>query len=508
MNTHKTIESVEKLSFLGLEVRKEKKTIALCHGVFDLLHPGHFEHFRAASELADIVVVSVTSDKYVNKGPGRPVFNLQTRMKTLSYLNTIDYVVASDFSDASQVLHALKPNFYVKGNDYSDLSSDVTGKIEVEAQIVEAHGGQLVFTNEITSSSTSLINEFMSSFEPEVKNWIQDFKQKHSIDEINSYLNRISELNVGLLGEVIIDVYSDCKALAKSSKDPLLAFHLGETRVYPGGILAIENNCKSWASKVSLFTAVGEDFTSRDLFKNMSVEKENWSVFKSTQNPTIVKHRYVDIDSNTRLFETYEYSQNDYDEKTLSNLQRELKNQELELDLLIVADYGHGLMTKKLVNEITNLIPFIAVNTQANAGNRGFNTITKYQRADLISLNGSELQLELRDTTPNYAKIVPQYMQKMQASFAVLTLGAGGLMVFDKSGDSTLVPAFATKVVDKVGAGDSVLSIASLLARVHAPISIIGFIASIVAAHEVGQLGHKSSLSKVDLKKTVKGMLG
>jgi sugar/nucleoside kinase (ribokinase family) len=122
-------------------------------------------------------------------------------------------------------------------------------------------------------------------------------------------------------------------------------------------------------------------------------------------------------------------------------------------------------------------------------------------------LNGSELQLELRDRNPVYELIVPQYMERLKSSYAVVTLGAKGMMIFSKEG-YTLVPALGSRIVDKVGAGDSVLAIGSILARHGAPIEIIGLVASIVAAHEISQLGHQSSLKIAEIKRAVKGLLG
>jgi bifunctional ADP-heptose synthase (sugar kinase/adenylyltransferase) len=173
----------------------------------------------------------------------------------------------------------------------------------------------------------------------------------------------------------------------------------------------------------------------------------------------------------------------------------------------IVADYGHGLISKNLAKQISSLDKFLAVNTQANAGNRGYNTITKYPRADFLSLNGGELQLELRDRNPDYEYIVPQYMKRLNSKYAVLTRGSKGMMVFSEEG-SSIVPALGRRVLDKVGAGDSVLAIGSILARHDAPIEIIGLISSIVAAHEISQLGHRTSLKISDIKKAVKGLLG
>ena len=59
--------------------KKNGKKVVMCHGVFDLLHLGHIKHFEKAKSLGDILVVSITADKFVNKGPGRPAFNESDR---------------------------------------------------------------------------------------------------------------------------------------------------------------------------------------------------------------------------------------------------------------------------------------------------------------------------------------------------------------------------------------------------------------------------------------------
>ena len=177
-------------------------------------------------------------------------------------------------------------------------------------------------------------------------------------------------------------------------------------------------------------------------------------------------------------------------------------------DVVIVADYGHGLLTEDAIEVLTKLQrPRLCVNTQANAGNRGFNTIQKYPRASLICLNGQELQLELRDSNPDYFQVVPRYMREKNAQYAILTLGAEGLLVFGDNGRVEKVPALSEKAVDRVGAGDAVLALGSLYAAIGAPLKIIGLMASIAASFEINQLGHSKSLPKRDLLKSLKALL-
>jgi rfaE bifunctional protein nucleotidyltransferase chain/domain len=494
----------EDLSIIVDKLRSQGKKIGLSHGVFDLLHPGHIQHFIAAKKEVDFLIVSITSDAFVNKGPGRPIFAENIRISTLSALSAVDYVTISRGKTAEKIIESIRPNIYFKGSDYANASDDPTGKISDEKQIVEKFGGKLHFTDEITSSSSKLINSFLNSAPVEVKNWVQTLKSKYSIVEVENYLQRIENLKVVVIGETIIDQYTKVEALSKSSKDPILAFHLLDTEVYAGGILAIANNCASWTKEVTAISVIAnDDLRPNDIAKLLS---QNIQLKLITSNrPTITKHRYVDIGTNTKLFETYDFNPNPLPDKEVWQIIDAVSSLE-NYDVLLAADYGHGLFTNQLIEHLTEVSPYFCVNTQSNAGNRGYNTITKYSKVDFFSVNSGELRLEMRSQKLNYDLVVPELMSKLSAHQAVLTKGAEGLTVYEHLASSN-APAIATKIVDKVGAGDSVFAISSLLSYVKAPLDIIGLVSSVVASHEVSQFGHRTSMSIGDIKKQVRSLM-
>ena len=130
--------SIERLKEVIAKLKISGKKIVLCHGVFDLLHIGHINHFQEAKNYGDILVVTVTSDQYVNKGPNRPAFDEQNRITALAALKVIDYVALNRNPTAISAIKELKPDFYCKGPDYKSHDDDISGK-----------------TNTITSGNTS-----------------------------------------------------------------------------------------------------------------------------------------------------------------------------------------------------------------------------------------------------------------------------------------------------------------------------------------------------------------
>jgi rfaE bifunctional protein nucleotidyltransferase chain/domain len=136
-------------------VRKKNQKIGLCHGCFDVIHFGHILHFLEAKRDCDILIVSVTSDLYVNKGIGRPIFDVNKRMLVLSNLKMINYVVESNYETAIEILTMVKPDIYFKGGDYE--LKEYNNKFEEEIKFCGLNNINLQFTKSDRSSSTYTI---------------------------------------------------------------------------------------------------------------------------------------------------------------------------------------------------------------------------------------------------------------------------------------------------------------------------------------------------------------
>ncbi len=132
MERNLKVKTLEELAEHLSSLRAEGKKIVLCHGVFDLLHIGHIRHFEQAKKLGDILVVTVTQDRYVNKGPHRPAFTEDLRAESIAALDCVDYVAINNWPTSVETIKLLKPDVYGKGSDYKDARKDYTGKITDE----------------------------------------------------------------------------------------------------------------------------------------------------------------------------------------------------------------------------------------------------------------------------------------------------------------------------------------------------------------------------------------
>ena len=146
------ILDIDKLSQALNDLRSNGRKIVHCHGCFDLMHPGHIKYFQASKEMGDILVVTVTPDIYVDKGPNRPVFNQSLRVESIAALECVDYAAINKWPTAEETLRLLRPDIYVKGQEFEKLE-DKTGKIQKEHKVLEEIGAEMRFTQEIVFSS-------------------------------------------------------------------------------------------------------------------------------------------------------------------------------------------------------------------------------------------------------------------------------------------------------------------------------------------------------------------
>ena len=497
----KKIYKLLELSKIISLLKKKNKKVALCHGVFDLLHPGHIHHFNEAKKKSDILVVSITADKEVLKGPGKPYFKEKLRMTSLSSLEVVDYVVLSKNKSAINTIKQIKPNYYVKGSDYKNFNDDITGKIDKEKNEVEKNGGKLIFTSGPTFSSSKIINtEFF--FNKEQNIFLKKIKKKYTPKIILSFLDKVFDNTPLVLGETIIDDYVFCRAIGKSGKESYMVMQEKKSEKYLGGVLSIAQNLAAVSKKVNLLTALGSINSKKNEISKKLKKNINFQFVTKRNSPTIIKKRFIEEVDNTKLLGIYSISDQKFsvNEETLliNNFKKLIKNSHL----IVLSDYGHGFFNKKFINEIYKKNKFLALNAQVNAFSMGYHTITNYKKADLVLMNETELRHELRDKTSDRIDLIKKLEKKIKCNFIVTTQGKNGATIYStKSKEITQVPAFARHVVDKVGAGDAMFPILATCLKSKIPMDISLFIASISAAINSESYASRSILDKIMFKK-------
>ena len=150
--------------------------VGLAHGVFDVIHIGHIEHFRQAKSHCNKLIVSVTADKFVNKGPGRPAFNVKERVAFLKSIIYVDDVIISNHETAIQSIQKIKPNIYFKGLDYNKIDTRSKNNLGKEILELKKYGGKFLITNSKLRSSSKILNENYNFIKKDVKLFFKDHR--------------------------------------------------------------------------------------------------------------------------------------------------------------------------------------------------------------------------------------------------------------------------------------------------------------------------------------------
>ncbi len=437
-------------------------TVVHCHGVFDVLHVGHLRYLEAARKFGDYLIVTVTSDRYVNKGPGRPHFSETIRAQMLSALDCVDYVFISDHSSAVPAIDIIQPDFYVKGPDYKDMSKDATGQIYAEAEAVRVCGGRMVFTDAETYSSSALINRFFAPWSDEQYRVIEEIRALGGVTAIQSVLDKIAaEIKVVVVGECIWDIYRYVRPEGLSSKSPSISARYISEEKYRGGAWAITKHIEDFCPVIQVSSGVEHK-----------------------------KIRYISADTDQRLFEVTELG----DEAQL-----------LETmptgNLTIMADFGHGFFAEPTYP----FGAFTALNVQTNSSNYGFNIFRKHKVFDYLVLDTREIRIAYNDRESSAIELGMRAHAEHKVPIG-LTLGPFGSAFFQDN-QVYLCPAFTDKVVDAIGAGDAYLALTSLLVRTGADPRLIGFLGNVFAGLKTKIIGNKASVTKAQLLKACQAIL-
>ncbi|MFT4579195.1 MAG: rfaE bifunctional protein nucleotidyltransferase chain/domain [Nitrospinales bacterium] len=501
------ILSLEDLAGKAQELRQQGKRIVLCHGAFDLLHAGHIRYLKSAREEGDVLFVTVTADEFINKGPGRPVFSQDLRVENLGYLNFVDFVAVNNAPTAVNVLSEVKPHAYVKGPDYKNMEADVTGNIHAEKKAVEAHGGKIVFTDDITCSSTSLLNEHFGVFPPKTKDYLYSFRKKYSYEKVISMLQALKSLNVLVVGDAIVDEYHYVDPLGQSSKGANLAVKFNSKEQFAGGSLAVANHLAGFTENVTVVTGLGEQDSHEKFIRSKLQKNVTFEPFYFRDAPTIVKRRYVDVDL-VKLFEVYFYNYKPSTEYIDPEVCSWLEKNTAQFDVVIVPDFGNGFISTGMIQKLCDNARFLAINTQVNSGNRGYHSINRYPRADFVSLNGPELRIATHDRNDSYENLAKKLLEKIGAKHFAVTLGSDGALLLDKNPEVThKTPILSTKVLDRIGAGDTFLSLAGLCLGGGLDSDVALFAGSAAAALDVQVVCNREPVNSVNLYKYITTLL-
>ena len=417
------------------------------------MHYGHILYFREAKKLAKKIILSVTSDQFVNKGPDRPYNKLYKRIELLSSIIEIDHIVVNSNNNALNHIKAIKPDFYIKGKDYKNLDNDITENIKSEKRAVNKFGGKFIVTNSELFSSSNIINKEKQRTNPILKKFLNKLDNKKLIKKINFNFKKKIKSKILVIGEPIIDNFISIKYLGKSSKSDIISTtKIGENIKY-GGIFLVAEALSKYIEKIDLLLPKSQHLNySKILPKNINKIFLNLRDYKK-----IIKNRFVN-QYNQNL--TFQLNENDMvqfsqlDSKKISSKILYL-NKINNYDKIVLFDYGHGLLNKDVISGLKSLKKKLLVNCQSNSSNYGFNTIDKYFDSNTICIDEDEFRLSVQDKVSSINDLIKKNKKTINKfNNFLVTMGKYGCFIMNKTKKPLYIPTIIENLKNTIGAGD------------------------------------------------------
>tara|TARA_B100000029_G_scaffold516497_1_gene630270 strand:- start:2368 stop:3882 length:1515 start_codon:yes stop_codon:yes gene_type:complete len=478
----------------SLKKKHKKKKIVLAHGTYDFFHYGHLVHLKKSKNYGDILVVSITADNFIKKGINRPIYNQNQRAQFLASINFIDYVVIINSLSGVEVIKELKPNIYCKGIEYKINSQDYTKKISKEIKELKKNNGKIIYTNETVLSSSNIINKFKLISDDKVNVFQKRIRKKVKFIDFQKKINNLINKKVLVIGDAIIDEYVFTSALSKSPKEEIISVKEESKTIYPGGIFATANNISNFVKNATLISTLEKN---NNLFKKIKnrLNKNLKCIFFRDKNVNLsVKTRYLDA-ANKKLFQTNKLNFHTLQTKTEKKIINYLKKNIKKFDLIVVNDFGHGVLTKNIISLLQNYSKKLAVNVQTNSANFGYNFFDKYKKCYYLSLDEPEARFAIRDRKSESKTLIKKILRRTKSQIISITYGANGTKVFSQKKIIDL-PALSKNVVDSLGAGDAFFAITSLYTLQDKDPENIGFIGNLVGALKIQYLAHEKYIDR------------
>ena len=475
-------ESLAALSYLRKNAVKKKAVFV--SGNFNVIHPGHLRLLRFAKECGNYLVVGV----YGSQSPGAIV---QEELRLMG-INSISYV---DFSfilrdTPESFIKELKPPIVVKGKEHE-------GRDNPEAKEIDKYGGRLVFgSGDISFSSIDFIKqEFQETNISSIKKPI-DFLSRYNFskEQLIETVDKMGELYVCVVGDVIVDEYITCDPIGMSQEDPTIVVTPILSNKFVGGAGIVAAHAKGLGSKVHLFTVCGADETAAFLKDNIEKYNVDLNMYEDSSRPTTLKQRFrAQQKTLLRVSHLRQHSiSKEIQKKFISDFRKVLNN----VNLVILSDFNYGCLPQQLVDEIVSECEkrkiMIVADSQSSSQ---VGDVSRFHHMTLVTPTEREARLSMHDFESGLVVLCEKLRKKSQIKNIIVTLGSEGILIHAdaKTADNYLtdrLPALNIAPKDVAGAGDSLLTCTSMALAVGSDLWQASYLGSLAAACQVGRIGN------------------
>ena len=461
--------------------RPREKTVIMCHGVFDVVHPGHVRHLIYAKSKADILVASITADRHIDKGIYRPHVPQDLRAANLAAFEMVDYVVIDPNQEPLENLRIIQPDLFAKGYEYN--ASNIHPKTAEEMALVEGYGGEMLFTpGDIVYSSTQLINLAPPAIKYE-KLMIVMERAGIGFDDLRGTLADMASRSVHVVGDTIVDSLTNCTMIGGQTKTPTISVLYEDRRDFVGGAGIVAKHLRAAGAHVVFSTVLGDDalkdFALEDLTDaGVDVRAQIDHTRPTTNKNAIVVGGY-------RLLKIDTLDNRAVGDATLTALTQDVAS--VKSDAIVFSDFRHGLFNRRTIGPLTAAIPAGRFRVADSQVASRWGNITEFKGFDLITPNEREARFALADQESSLRALASMLYDTADCGTLILKLGDRGVLTCVNRDHTALdsfftVDTFVDRLVDAVGAGDGLLAYATLAMMASGNAVVATILGSMAAA--------------------------
>ena len=483
----KIITIKELLKIIKPFPRNEK--VIMCHGTFDVVHPGHIRHLFYAKSKAKYLIASLTSDRHIEKANYRPFIPEELRAINLAALEMVDYVLIDEEPTPINNIKTIKPDYFAKGFEYGNKGINI--KTSEEIKILESYGGEIIFTpGDIVYSSSSIIENIPPPIKIE-KLMILMQSENLSFNDLRKTVSNFRNKTVHVIGDTIVDSFTYCSMIGGMTKTPTMSLKFENKVNYVGGAAIVAKHLKTAGANVVFTTVLGSDDLSSFVLKDINNQKINISNFTDATRPTTNKN--VIICDNYRLLKIDTLDNRQISPIIEKNISKSIKN--TKADAVIFSDFRHGIFNKNTIPEFTKNIPSNCLKVADSQVASRWGNILEFKVFDLITPNEKEVRFSLGDQDSVVRPLGLELYNKSKCKTLILKCGNKGLITYRSSVMNDyrsffVLDSFVGNLVDPVGAGDALLAYSTLSLLVNKNEVVASIIGNIAAAIECENEGN------------------
>jgi rfaE bifunctional protein kinase chain/domain/rfaE bifunctional protein nucleotidyltransferase chain/domain len=458
--------------------RPREKMVVMCHGVFDLVHPGHIRHLLYAKGKAEILVVSITADAHIAKGPYRPYVPQDLRALNLSALDMVDYVIVDERATPLENLARIQPDFYAKGYEYQE--GGLHPRTKEELDVVQSYGGEILFTpGDIIYSSSAIIETRPPDLSVEKLVTLMDVEGV-TLPRLRDALERFRGIEVHVVGDTIVDTLSHTTLIGGMTKTPMPSVRLDHCVDYLGGAAIVASHLAAAGARVTLSTVLGDDSLTEFVLGELGQAGVECKPIIDRTRPTTRKNTFICGDYRLLKVDTV-------DNRSITDAVTDTIASQIAAtpaQAVVLADFRHGIFNRRTIPSLVGAVPPTALRVADSQVSSRWGNILDFKGFDLITPNEREARFALADQDTGVRPLAARLHAEAGCRVLILKLGDRGLLTCRAGDNVYVIDSFAERVVDPVGAGDALLAYVTLATIADGSDVVASILGSFAAGRE------------------------